>query len=87
LSAHAPSPVLPTLALQPLPRHVRDLLQLVLKICTTALENNVILAIRELEQSLLREAELSRDGAARQRWREARRSWPCCRSRWSFAAR
>jgi hypothetical protein len=49
--------VLPTLALQPLPRHVRDLLQLVLKISTTALEGNVILAVRELEQNLQRELE------------------------------
>jgi hypothetical protein len=45
--------VFPTLALQPLPRHVRDLLQLVLKICVNSLESNVVITIRELEQQLL----------------------------------
>jgi hypothetical protein len=46
---------MPTLALQPLPRHVRDLLQLVLKICTNSLEGNVVLTIRDLEQQLMRQ--------------------------------
>ena len=65
------SPVLPTLALQPLPRHVRDLLQLVLKISTTALEGNVILAVRELEQALMRQIDQTMDSTERERWRTA----------------
>jgi len=72
LSANASlSPVLPTLALQPLPRHVRDLLQLVLKISVNSLEGNVILAIKDLEQQLLAQIERSSDHSARQRLREA----------------
>jgi hypothetical protein len=64
--------VLPTLALQPLPRHVRDLLQLVLKICTTSLEGNVILAVKELEQNLLREIDMAvGEPAQRDRLRQA----------------
>jgi hypothetical protein len=64
--------VLPTLALQPLPRHVRDLLQLVLKIATTALEGNVILAVRELEQHIQREIDQAGgDTALRGRLRQA----------------
>jgi hypothetical protein len=71
LSAYTSQPpVLPTLALQPLPRHVRDLLQLVLKLCVNSLEPNVIVTIRELEQQLLRQMETV-DGATRHRMREA----------------
>ena len=71
MSANVQPPVLPTLALQPLPRHVRDLLQLVLKISTNSLENNVIIAIRELEQQLMSQAERTMEAAARQRVRQA----------------
>jgi len=71
LSAHAQSPVLPTLALQPLPRHVRDLLQLVLKISTNSLEGNVVLAIRDLEQQIMREIDQTMDNAGRQRLRQS----------------
>jgi hypothetical protein len=62
---------MPTLALQPLPRHVRDLLQLVLKIASTSLENNVILAIRDLESQLLVQIERTSEGVERQRLRES----------------
>jgi hypothetical protein len=62
---------MPTLALQPLPRHVRDLLQLVLKICTNSLEGNVVLAIRDLEQQLMRQVDQTMDNAERQRIRQA----------------
>ena len=72
MSAHASqSPVLPTLALQPLPRHVRDLLQLVLKIAINSLEGNVILSVKDLEQQLLVQIERSTDNAERQRLRQA----------------
>jgi hypothetical protein len=62
---------MPTLALQPLPRHVRDLLQLVLKIASTSLENTVILAIRDLESQLLVQIERTSEGVERQRLRES----------------
>jgi hypothetical protein len=62
---------MPTLALQPLPRHVRDLLQLVLKISSAALEGNVILAVRELEQALMRQIDQTMDSTERERWRTA----------------
>ena len=65
------SSVLPTLAQQPLPRHVRDLLQLVLKICTNSLEGNVVLAVRDLEQQLIRQGDQPMAAAERQRLRQA----------------
>ena len=71
MSANAPQLVMPTLALQPLPRHVRDLLQLVLKIASTSLENNVILAIRDLESQMLVQIERTSEGTERQRLRES----------------
>ena len=71
MSAHSPQPVLPTLATQPLPRHVRDLLQLVLKICTNSLEGNVVLTIRDLEQQLMRQIDQTLDNAERGRLRQA----------------
>ncbi len=72
MSAHAShSPVLPTLALQPLPRHVRDLLQLVMKICTNSLEGNVMLSVRDLEQQLMRQIEQQRETAAQHAVRQA----------------
>jgi hypothetical protein len=71
LSAHTPQPVLPTLATQPLPRHVRDLLQLVLKICTNSLEGNVVIAIKDLEQLVLGQVERTTDAAERQGLRQA----------------
>lgn len=72
MSANANQPpALPTLISQPLPRHVRDLLQLTLKICTNSLEGNVILAIKELEQQVMRQIDISKDGPARERLRAA----------------
>jgi len=68
LSVHASqSPVLPTLASQQLPRHVRDLLGLVLKIASNALESGVMAAMKDLEQQIFRQIEVTTEGAARER--------------------
>jgi hypothetical protein len=53
-----------------LPRHVRDLLQLVLKIASPPLESNVGLAIRDMESQMLVQIERTMDGAERQRLRQ-----------------
>jgi hypothetical protein len=71
---------MPTLALQPLPRHVRDLLQLVLKISSTSLEGNVVLAIKDLESQMLVQIERTTDATERQRHREALLSVEASRS-------
>ena len=60
------SHVLPTLALQPLPRRVRDLLLLTLKIATNALESGVAAAIKDFEQQIHRQVDLATDGASRE---------------------
>jgi len=57
--------------LQPLPRHVRDLLQLVLKKCTESLEGNVVIAVRDLEQTVLGQVERTMESAERQRLRQS----------------
>ncbi|MEO8159888.1 MAG: DUF1631 family protein [Arenimonas sp.] len=72
MSAHASqSQLLPTLALQPLPHHVRELLQRTLKTCANALEGNVQLAIKDLEQQVLQEVSQTIDIAPRERLRKA----------------
>jgi hypothetical protein len=50
---------------------VRDLLQLVLKICTNSLEGNVVNTIKDLEQLVLGQVERTMDNAERQRLRQA----------------
>jgi hypothetical protein len=62
---------LPTLASQPLPRHVRDLLGLTLKISSDALEGGVLASIKEFEQQLYRQIDQTNDGAGRDRLRKA----------------
>ncbi len=82
MTAHASHPhVLPTLALQPLPRHVRDLLSLTLKIATNALEGGVIAATKEFEQQILGQISSATNGAARERLQLALRSVESSRSR------
>jgi hypothetical protein len=71
LSANTNQLVLPTLATQPLPRHVRDLLQLIMKIASTALDGNVVNAVKDLEQMVLGQVERTMDAAERTSLRQA----------------
>jgi hypothetical protein len=71
LSPNSNQLVLPTLATQPLPRHVRDLLQLTMKIASNALEGNVVNTVKDLEQMVLGQVERTMDGAERTALRQA----------------
>jgi hypothetical protein len=67
MAAHASLHQLwPTLATQPLPRHVRDLLGLTLKIVTNGLESGVIASIKDLETQIYRQIEITPVGAGRE---------------------
>ena len=63
------SNVVPTLASQPLPRHVRHLLTSVLKNASVDLERSVGAAITDFEQVVVRELERASFGAALDRWK------------------
>lgn len=63
------SNVLPTLASQPLPRHVRHLLKSALKNASVDLERSVGAAITDFEQLVVRELERASFGAALDRWK------------------
>ena len=68
MSLHASQPQTPpTLASRPLPRRVRDLLTIALKLASSELEVCLATAIKDLEQQLHQQLALPRDSEARKR--------------------
>ena len=66
------SQVLPTLASQPMPRRVRDLLESILKVASFDLQRGISAAIIDFEQQLHRHIERTANGADRQRLQQGR---------------